>query len=528
MGPIDVMESERLQIQGRLDAAKSQAERNRLGQFATPTALASHILQYAKTLLPARHKIRFMDPAFGTGAFYSALLKVFPPAQIQSATGYEIDLHYGRQAAQLWGDTALDLRIADFTRAKPPADEAGKPNLIVCTPPYVRHHHIPRQGKVRLQERTREAAGVSLNGLAGLYCYFLCLCHEWLARDGLAAWLIPSEFMDVNYGRIVKQYLLDRVTLLRIHRFDPGEVQFDDALVSSAVVWYRNQRPTDDRDVEFTYGGTLAEPKVTSRIPASALRAAPKWTKFPNAPYRKSCGERRKPVLADFFTINRGLATGANDFFILTEEKAAELKIPATFLKPILPSPRYLPADVVEADGRGNPVLDRRLFLLSCNLPESEIRSAYPTLWKYVEKGVAEGIPAGYLCRSRSPWYVQEDRPPSLFLCTYMGRRGKRGTNPFRFILNHSKATAANVYLLLYPKPAVEKVLKERPELIEAVWHALSRISAETLIGEGRVYGGGLHKVEPNELANAPAAGVLKVLKGRIQASARQLALFVN
>lgn len=55
---------------------------------------------------------------------------------------------------------------------------------------------------------------------------------------------MPSEFMDVNYGASVKRYLLDKVTLLHIHRFDPKEVQFGDALVSSAVVWFsKRSRP---------------------------------------------------------------------------------------------------------------------------------------------------------------------------------------------------------------------------------------------------------------------------------------------
>ncbi len=115
-----------------------------------------------------------------------------------------------------------------------------------------------------------------------------------------------------------------------------------------------------------------------------------------------------------------------------------------------------------------------------------------------------------YLCKHRSPWYAQEKRPPSMFLCTYMGRAHTGKGLPFRFILNHSKATATNVYLMLYPKPALAKMILDRPELVKEVWQGLNHISAETLMSEGRVYGGGLHKLEPRELGNALCAPIVK------------------
>ncbi len=65
----------------------------------------------------------------------------------------------------------------------------------------------------------------------------------WMRAGAMAGWLIPGEFMDVNYGRELKAYLLRQVTLLRIHRFDPAALQFSDALVSSAMVWLRNEPP---------------------------------------------------------------------------------------------------------------------------------------------------------------------------------------------------------------------------------------------------------------------------------------------
>lgn len=525
MVAIDTLESARLEIQNRLDAEKTQAERNRFGQFATPTVLAREIIECAKSLLPPRLKIRFLDPAFGTGSFYSALLQLFPLSRIADAVGYETDPDYGHMATKLWGDTILKLNMADFTQAQPPDSDSMKANLLICNPPYVRHHHLSRDEKLRLQRKTEQIAGVRLSGLAGLYCHFLCISHRWMAENGLAGWLIPSEFMDVNYGQQVKKYLLSRVTLLRIHRFDINDMQFEDALVSSAVVWFRNVRPPTNYTVEFTYGGTLLEPKISRHISVDVLRRATKWTRFPLVQDDlEPCHKRMK--LKDLFHIKRGLATGANEFFLLTPEQISRYQLPAQFFIPVLPSPRYLPNDEIEADSMGNPILDHKLFLLSCNLLEDKVKAKYPSLWKYLQTGIEAGIHERYLCKNRSPWYSQEERPPSIFLCTYMGRQSNGNNKPFRFILNRSKATAANVYLMLYPKPALERVLKGKPELVRAVWKALNKISPEALIGKGRMYGGGLYKIEPNELCNIQADSILDVLPKTFSQCVGQTNLF--
>jgi hypothetical protein len=330
--------------------------------------------------------------------------------------------------------------------------------------------------------------------------------------------------MDVNYGRPLKDYLLGHVTLLRIHRFDPADVQFQDALVSSAVVWFKKETPPTDHKVEFTYGGTLTRPVVTKLISTDVLRRSPKWTKYPLASEdvaTQQVGLR----LSDLFKIQRGIATGANSFFMLTPDQVAAHRLPSECLLPILPSPRFLTTDEIDADVQGHPIIDRLLYLLNCNLPEDVVKRQYPTLWAYLQIGVAAGIDKHYLCQHRTPWYAQEVRAPAPFLCTYMGRQDTGRGRPFRFILNHSQATAPNVYLLLYPKPDLALHLKDHPRRIKAVWQALNSIESEILTGEGRVYGGGLHKMEPKELANAPADRILAVLPGLSPNSTGQLIL---
>ena len=518
------LEQRRVRLQTKLDAAKDQFERNRMGQFATPAPLAIEILRYARERLDGAGAVNFIDPAFGTGSFYSALLDVSQESHIGRAVGYEVDPHYGLPATDLWGNTGLEIKLEDFTRATPPAD-SERFNLLICNPPYVRHHHIPTEEKRRLRESARDASGVDINGLAGLYCYFLALCHEWMAEGGLAGWLVPSEFMDVNYGASIKRYLLDRVTLLHIHRFDPNEVQFGDALVSSAVVWFSKKTPPGDHEVRMTYGGSLRSPRLERSVPVETLKRDPKWTHYP---MKDTLLESDIPVLSNFFRIRRGLATGSNKYFMLSAEEIRKRDLPVEAFRPILPSPRYVPDDEIFVDGKYSPVLENQLFLLDCKLPEEEIRKRHPALWVYLEEGKSQGIPDGYLCRHRSPWYAQEDLPPAPFLCTYIGRSNNKNNRPFRFLLNHSQATAPNVYLMLYPKGALDAAIQESPQLKRQVWEFLKGICQEDMLDQGRVYGGGLHKLEPKELGRVPATALAELLSRESvwQLEENQLALF--
>lgn len=499
------IEHQRLALQVSLDGQKTQAERNRLGQFATSTALATDILSYAASLLPSSAKVRFLDPAIGTGSFYSALLKVFPKTRIIEALGFEIDPHYGEPTAKLWKEHGLTIQLSNFTHATP----SPRFNVVICNPPYVRHHHLQNGEKICLQMQTEQASGMKLNGLAGLYCHFLGLSHAWMTDNAIGGWLIPSEFMNVNYGQAVKQYLLDRVTLLHIHRFDPNDVQFADALVSSAIVWFRNTPPPFDHEVKFTFGGTLSDPKVTRQVSAQALSHEPKWTRFPSSEVRNCSGNK---TLAEFFKIKRGLATGDNKYFIMTENDILSRGLPMQVFTPILPSPRYLQQDEVKPRIDGSPDIERRLFLLNTKLSEEQIYSRFPALYAYLEEGKASGLHERYLCNHRSPWYSQENRPAAPIVCTYIGRSDTKNGRPFRFIFNQSCATVLNVYLAMYPTEQLSRFIDRDIKLLRRIWEALNRIPPSVLLGEGRVYGGGLHKLEPRELGNVDATFLLNIV----------------
>lgn len=503
---LDQLEAQRLEEQVRLDALKDSAERNKLGQFATPSQLALSLTQYALGFL-GNQNVRFLDPAIGTGSFFSALLRSLNFGQVEQANGVEIDPLFASTALRLWSELGLCITQADFTKQSPPSKRF---NFIVANPPYVRHHHLPSEEKVRLGSRIADSLGLKVSGLTGLYCYFLLLCHDWMDENGIAVWLIPSEFMDVNYGSVLRLYLSKKVTLLHIHRFCPTDVQFSDALVSSAVVIYRKSSPPKNHSVRFSFGGPIGAPETSALLPIDTLIDSNKWTHFPKTTSENSNNDLN---LGDLFTIKRGLATGSNDYFILTEAEVENWCIPRSCVKPILPNPRHLKDSVIQALPNGAPDVLPGLFLLDCHEPEELIKARWPRFYEYIEKGKAAQTDQSYLASRRRPsWYSQEQRPPAPFLCTYMGR-ARNGKHPFRFIWNRSKATAHNVYLMLYPKPRLFDVLRQHPELEGRIFEALQNITPGQLLSEGRVYGGGLHKVEPKELAQIDARPILDIIK---------------
>lgn len=512
-----LIEERRLEEQARLDALKTASARNKLGQFATPPELALSIASYVRSLTDKDPALRFLDPAVGTGSFFSALFQTMPQ-KIAAATGIEIDPFFAATAKELWAANGLDVLQGDFTRQPLPSRRF---NLILTNPPYVRHHHLTAEEKDRLKECLAHSLYMPISGLAGLYCYFLLLAHDWMEENGLAVWLIPSEFMDVNYGATLRRYLTERVTLLHVHRFCPTDKQFADALVTSAVVVFRKSQPTAHHSARFSFGGSIEQPESEAAIPLETLKLSRKWTHFPARTVTSTSNDL---TLGDLFSIKRGLATGANSFFILTEEQVRENQIPRAFLKPILPGPRHLARDIVDVLPSGAPDVSPHLSLLDCDEPEERVHSQWPRFHEYLEQGKTQKIDSAYITSRRVPWYSQEQRPPAPFLCTYMGRF-RNGKHPFRFIWNRSQATAHNVYLMLYPKGRLRAVLSRHPELESRVFEALQGITPAQFVSEGRVYGGGLHKVEPRELAQISARPILEALDVHVSIE-RQASLF--
>jgi hypothetical protein len=307
--------------------------------------------------------------------------------------------------------------------------------------------------------------------------------------------------MQTAYGSVLRYYLTHKVELLRIHQFGHDDPQFENAKVLPCVFVFRNNLPNQLITV-LTKGGTLGNPSTTEFIPIERLSSESKWFAGSSSVLSIQSDIR----IRDLFMVRRGIATGANDFFVLERDRAVRLGIPNRALRPLLPKVRNLRSAVVETEADGYPRVSPQLCLIDSDMAEAEIEARYPRFADYLRTAKGLGILSRNLVRSRHPWYKQERREAAPFLCTYMGRNRASADPPIRFIWNKSRAVVTNTYLMLYPHAPLAEMLKAEPEIAHDVFALLQQTSRETMSEKWRVHAEGLYKIEPRELLDVRLA----------------------
>jgi len=228
----------------------------------------------------------------------------------------------------------------------------------------------------------------------------------------------------------------------------------------------------DGNDVHVTL--TCHERKLTEAL-ATGLSRPPRTTSPQAVP------------LSHFARVVRGIATGANDFFFLTNEQMAELGLEKRFFVRAIGRTRDCRGDTLQSSTlRALEAQARPTWLLNLDRTPKE-QLPFRLRW-YLEAGEKQKLNERALIHSRRPWYKMEQRMPPPILFAYLGRRD------CRFILNEAGVVPLTGFLCIYPWDA-------RPDAVKRLWRALNHpATLENLAFAGKSYGGGALKVEPRQL----------------------------
>jgi len=496
-----------------IERERPRALRRLLGQFWTPDPIAELMVRWALRDTPGR----FLDPGAGPLTFLHAAERAFGPGRT-SCVAFELDDALVCAARAAFPPVTCDVRQEDFLRTS-----LRFPGLaVVCNPPYTRHHGILDERKAELVGWAKATFGFRPSRFLGAHAWFLLKALDITGPDARLCFITPVELFMSRSGLDLFRHLPERFRPCRAIVFGPEFDAFPGVDATAAVSFFDPAATGLDRAL-----------LVLRRWPGPELLRA--WLESPRAtlgvdragevlPFEPgsrislvpAAGNPRRPgvPLAAYARVSRGVATGANGFFLFDRRRREASGIAAGhFLRVIArardaTTPVLDVADLEALEARGRPT--HLLALTRATEPSGPLAT-------YLAEGERLGLPNRPLISRRRPWWLTEAREAPAILFTYLSRGDPR------FIRNDAKAVALTTFLVLHPLPPTAGVAPD--DWITCLVATLNSPGTLASLAEhSRAYGGMTRKIEPRELERIELPAIAELPPDALRELARAAA----
>lgn len=465
---------------GRLyEALLPNESRRTLGQFRTPKPVGRLMRAWATS-----GGDTVLDPGIGSAALSSP---GFPGWVLSSAPDqvYGIDRS---PLSRLMGTVTLTLvgqehttQTSDFF-AVAPEQLPETIDAIVCNPPYVRYNELSTEYRSVLNEQAERLTGHVIPGKTPLHGYFLYHAGTYLSCGDRMAVIVPHHFLHREYGAMLKRYLLDRFRIHALALYDPTNESLFDTADTTALLLFLEATSQDEpygtthfihiedventewhRELETETSGTRDWGRVI-HVEQSELQPEKDWTKQFNP---LTVDTTNLTPLSEIADITRGISTGDNGFFCLSQEEVERHGIDERQLQPLIRTVSKVSGyEFRDSDWRTHREAGGEAWLLYLDdlddVPHDLVEAkATRETWggTNMPKGESDQFPAGvyaYLyanipdisskkLQNRSPWYRVDRRDSPQIVIQTLSRNG------FNAVLNYSSALILNNGNGIYP-----------------------------------------------------------------------------
>jgi len=460
--------------------------RKKFAQFFTPQPIVELMVNW---ILGNKNLKTVLEPAFGLGIFSRELLNHKTDISIK---GFEVDLKIYQEASLYFQSfNIVNLLLEDYMYN----DWGNKYDGIICNPPYFKFHDFDNKN---ILKEVENKLNFKFNGFTNLYTLFLLKSVYQLAPGGRAAYIIPSEFLNADYGTLVKDYLIKSKTLRHLFVIDFKETVFDDALTTASILLLAKDNNQENINISTIYSTTDLESirdyienypcaKGENIYRQDKLDASVKWRKY----YQMQNSDLYKNLVSfsSYAKVVRGIATGANEYFTFSKSKAKKYSISKEYLQPCICKAKDVKGQFfTERDFNDLVEHDELIYLFNAIDPQEK------NVVNYIKIGESKKINEKYLTKCRTPWYSLEKRPPSPIWVSVFNRKG------LRFIRNEANISNLTTFHCVYP---VESDLFSDFNIDLLFAYLLTDTAIEIFNDNRREYGNGLRKFEPNDLNKA-------------------------
>jgi adenine-specific DNA-methyltransferase len=448
------------------------------GSYYTPKYLAKFVSKRVMAHFEGRTFMSILEPSVGDGAFVEELSST-TNINIE-LTALDINQEELDKAFEKWNNQTSSFAKADFLEYS----EDKKYSAVIGNPPYVKKNRLT-QKQIELSKEIHHEESLTESSVKNLWATFLVKSSTLLVEDGILAFVLPSELLQVKFAEEIREYLKNQFERIEIFTFNDlmFECKGQDTIVLFA---YKKAKSKGEFFVNITSKEELEEENFVLKNNDLLVSSKVKWTHHFLSSDELSFIENLKKELKNvnhYSDSKPGIVTAANKFFIIDKETEEQYKL-SKYTKPIIQkglfvngSVEFNDSDIAELELKKYPTK-----LLQLNDADKISRK----LREYLKIGVQEEIPSRYKCRIRNNWYVIPNisqKPDAFFF--------KRSHLYPKLLKNNSGAFVTD--------SAYKVEMRNGYDLnsfIYSFYNTLTLLLSEL---DGRYYGGGVLELVPSE-----------------------------
>ncbi|MFC3051804.1 Eco57I restriction-modification methylase domain-containing protein [Kordiimonas pumila] len=461
------------------------------GVYYTPPLLAKFLAEHALAASMKGKPLSILEPSCGDGVFIEAIMSCFLK---HKNNGHIIDcveldetaltLAQKRSSHKVMRCNYINADFFDFS-----LENTKKYDLVIGNPPYVVKKRLSLETTDKCKE-VYNAAGLNSRCFRNLWGGFLVQSASFLSENGILAFVLPAELLQVKYSEELRSFLLKCFDRVEIIAFE--DIIFED--IEQDTILLIAHKKHSNKGLFSTSRKNISKllenkPKFKRR-PISTHTF--KWTSHiltqEELKLLVDLEKQFKPV-SSYCTAVAGIVTAANNFFIVNDETLNEYDL-EEFAQPIIQKGMYVNGSAsftpeafkkIKKSGKACHLLD--FSKVKKNNFSAQTR-------RYLELGEKLEIDQRYKCRKRSPWY----NVPGIW--SSEGLFFKRSHLYPKLLENTSDAVATDS---AYRITMLDDY--DIQSLVHSFYNSLTLSLAEL---RGRFYGGGVLELTPNEFKSIP------------------------
>lgn len=471
------------------------------GSYYTPNYLAEFVTSRVLTHFKDRKtNIQILEPSVGDGSFIKSVEK----AEYLKKSKIELTAIEINESELLKAEKDYKLSISEFINQDFLDYNLEKRFCVVLgNPPYIKKNRLTTSQLEKCRE-IHLAENLSEKSVKNLWATFVIKSNGLLKPDGILAFVLPSELLQVKFTEEIREFLQQKFQRLEIFTFNDlmFECKGQDTIVliaykkhTEAGVFYAN---IENKSKLKTEDFTLKENKVLTN-------STVKWNHHLLDSEEIEFIEKLKSQLksiSHYCDSKPGIVTAANNYFIVDKDTEENYEL-SQYTSPIIQKGLFVNGSVVFDQKDYEELLNSQQPSKLIIFKDSDKGAFSERVKEYIEIGKGKKLPEGYKCSLRENWFVIPNistEPEGFFF--------KRCHLYPKLLKN-----AANVFVTDSAYKIKMKDGFDMNSLIYSFYNSLTLAFAEI---EGRYYGGGVLELTPSEFKKLPIPYV-KTTEGQFQ-----------